>query len=65
MTADEVSLAKSSNLAVQMNLKGLMKISINHEAKLLPICSTICSIFQDRIAQRYQGCYQFKKQQEL
>jgi len=34
MTADEVSLAKSSNLAVQMNLqKGLMKISINHEAK--------------------------------
>ena len=34
MTADEVNLAKSSNLSVQMNLqKNLMKISIEHEAK--------------------------------
>src|SRR5258708_6426498 len=34
MTPDEVNLAKSSNLSVQMNLqKSLMKISIDHEAK--------------------------------
>src|ERR1700752_498202 len=34
MTLDEVNLAKSSNLTVQMNLsKSLMKVSIVHQAK--------------------------------
>ena len=34
MSADEINLAKSSNLSVQMNLqKNLMKISIGHDAK--------------------------------
>ena len=34
MTIDQVNLAKSSNLSVQMNLpKNIMKISISHEAK--------------------------------
>jgi hypothetical protein len=34
MTAEEINLAKSSNLSVQMNLqKNLMKISIEHQAK--------------------------------
>ncbi len=34
MTLDQVNLAKSSNLSVQMNLpKNVMKISISHEAK--------------------------------
>ncbi len=34
MSLDEINLAKSSNLSVQMNLrKNLMKISIGHEAK--------------------------------
>lgn len=34
MTLDEINLAKSSNLSVKMNLqKGLMKISVEHQAK--------------------------------
>ena len=34
MTLEEVNLAKSSNLSVKMNLqKGLMKVSIDHDAK--------------------------------
>jgi hypothetical protein len=34
MTSDEINLAKSSNLSIQMNLqKNLMKISIGHQAK--------------------------------
>src|ERR1700710_1598878 len=34
MNLDEANLARSSNLSVKMNLqKGLMKISIDHEAK--------------------------------
>ena len=34
MTLEEINLAKSSNLTVKMNLqKGLMKISVEHQAK--------------------------------
>src|SRR5580698_7865470 len=34
MTLDQVNLAKSSNLSIQMNLpKSIMKVSVSHQAK--------------------------------